>query len=151
MATSVLVALAMVGCSDDDGSDADEGNDFVIDVQARSVDDVVFSWDGGGVGSISVTPCEMQRVGETCTTARPCSTGVVLSSIDISPSIDNRIESPWTYGDEPNGDPPGFAQDLESGATYSVLIYRYGPCSEDSDPNCLLTRVASSCAIFSIP
>ncbi|MEM9691116.1 MAG: hypothetical protein AAGA56_01100 [Myxococcota bacterium] len=142
--------LTTVACSDDDDSDNRGGNDFVIEVQAQSADNVVFSWEGGPVGSIRVNPCEGQDIGDTCTPIRRCS-GIVQSSIDISPSIDNRIESPWTYGNEPNGDPPGFAMELESGAKYSVIIDRYGPCSEDSDPACVSTLIASSCAVFTVP
>ncbi|MEM9691117.1 MAG: hypothetical protein AAGA56_01105 [Myxococcota bacterium] len=100
------------------------------------------------MGSISVNPCAGQDIGDTCTPIRRCS-GIVQSAIETFPRTDNRIGSPWTYGNEPNGDPPGFAQELEPGAKYSVIIDRYGPC-DDNDPECVAT-VASSCAVFTIP
>jgi len=129
----VLVA----GCGDD--TDDDQGESIRVSVS----DELVVSWDGGGVGEITVNECSAAV--ESCPTVLGCS-GTFKWSVEVNRPLDNPILSPQEYGAPVLMTPGASKDDLEPGRTYSLTVIRYREC-DPPDDGCL-DFSESGCTVF---
>jgi len=132
------LGTSVFGCGDDEN-----GEEATISVSVS--EQLVVSWDGGGVGSLQVRPCESPVT--SCPDLIGCRGSVTTEwGVNSFPRTDNPIISPQEYGAPVLMSSGASKDDLQPGRTYSLTVVRYREC-DPPDEGCVNGSEAG-CTVF---